>query len=211
MNTTADTQREVRTLAPCDTTYWNAEGEKYVADKAAACESAEELAKLAGAIANTEEAKVDKHRPIRDEAAFSIAAHYRVRRGAGLADALGVNRTRLKAMKDKYAAGRGYGSWDQLTATNPAAVSDVPDAPKVLEDHATKVARANGRFAAARDVRDAAVRELLAMQDEDGNAVWKNVAVSTLIGVDPSRVSHIKHGTKAKSRSQRRQEKGDAA
>lgn len=193
MSATATTEREVKTLPYCDIDDWNRQGAEYVAAKTEDATTAEERARVAGKIAKTEAAVVEKYRPLRDAAAFAIAAHYWVRRGANLSGALGVNRTRWKAMKDKCAADLGYSTWDELMAADSSLVPDVEDAPRVLADAAKRAGRANGRFHAARKVRDAAVAELLSMRDEAGKAIWTNAAVSDLIGTDPSRVSHIKH------------------
>jgi len=106
----------------------------------------------------------------RDAAAYTIETCYHARRAASLSRALGVGRTRWKAIKDKLAA-------------NPP--KPVKDAPKVLPKLAAETVLLQAQVRLLHEERD---RTLHALKETTGIS---NAEASRLIGRDPARVSHL--------------------
>lgn len=172
---TTTTLLEVRNLPVLNTDAIATEAAAWVDSRLEGLTDAEEVAKQAARIVLSEDRAAEKERIKRDAAAYTLETGYRLRRGANLAGAMGVQRSRLmvirRKMKEQADAGR---------------FKPVPDAEKVLPRLAKKAAEHNARVAAARVRRDAAVDQLVA-------AGWKGARIAEIVGTDPSRVSHIKH------------------
>lgn len=172
MNATAtDAELEVRNLPRLDEAPIAKAAQAWVTQRLSEHTDPEARATAAAKIVATEGRAADRARAARDAAAHTIVTRYRVRRGADIAGALGVNRTRWKAIRDSQAE------------LDPAPVDN---APEVLPNLAAAAEKHAQRAEAARVARDEAAGVLLA----EGRS---NAEVAKMIGVDPSRVSHIKH------------------
>lgn len=191
---------DVRTLPRLDETSISEAAQAWVASRMSECADAEDRAKTAAQLVIKEDKATEKVRAERDAAACTLSAYYRVRRGADIPGALGVNRTRWKNIRDRVAAQHGFtravedrsgktrvvGSWDDLMAAG-YEFPRVPNAPAVLPGLAKQAETHAQRAEFARRARDAAAREL---GEQRG---WSNARIARLIGRDASRVSHIKH------------------
>lgn len=168
MDTTA-AEREVRTLPPLDREPLRREAEAWVARALDGITDPKEKVKAAGKLHLRAEAAMKASGVERGAVVWTLVTHYRLRRGAGLAAALGMQRSALQKVKDRAMA-------------NPPA-EPVDDADKALPKVAKKAMRDMLREQAARRARDEAVRA----------SGLSNVEAAELIGRDESRVSHIKH------------------
>lgn len=117
--------------------------------------------------------ELDSVRGQRDLAAYSVHVHYRVRRGGGIATALGVGRTRWQAIKEKQRE-LGLAAFDAAPTRLPAL--------------ARQTVLLTRRYTAALAARDNAVQELIA-------SGWSNARVAAWIGRDAARVSHVRNKT----------------
>lgn len=129
-----------------------------------------ERARLAAGAIDRQEKELAEVRARRDAAAWTIENHYHARRAASMSRALGVGRTRWKAIKDRL-------------ALNPPA--PVPDAPEVLPELAAKTVLLQATVNLLHEHRDEAARALKAATG------MTNADVARLIGRDPARVSHL--------------------
>lgn len=145
---------------------------EWVAEQLGTTSSPQEQASAAAALIDTQLA-VEFHAAVdlRDRAAWTIVNSYHVRRGAKIPEALGVNRTAWKKIRDR------------LTSRS---VEAVPDAVERLPALAAAAAVWRARLEAATNVRDEAVRKLIALD-------WANHDIARLIERDPSRVSTLRH------------------
>lgn len=175
MDTTAS-EREVRTLPQLDAAAITAAAAAWVDARIKDLTDSEDLARVAAKIATREFATTEDVRVERDAAAYTVATTYRLRRGANMPGALGVNRNRWKVIRDKQKELAESGQWR----------GPIDNALEVLPKLAAKAALHNARSEAARKVMYAATRQLSALG-------WTNAAIGELIGRDASRVSHIKH------------------
>lgn len=142
----------------------------------------------AGLIADKAEVEAHQLRPRRDAIALSLWAHDEVR---AVDRIVGLARTRfydlrMIAVGDIGVKADGT-SWTdaELRAFARPKVERIAKAKAKIVAAADRVARAEARATAAREVRDKIVAELLA----EG---WDRVSISVRIGRNPSRISHIK-------------------
>lgn len=111
--------------------------------------------------------RVRKVRAERDAAAWTLYTEYRCRKGASIADALGVGRTRWKSIRDRI--------------KDAVAPDPVPDAPTALPRLAARTAVLQAQLDRALAIRKAAADELDLPRAEIGR----------MLGLDASRVSHL--------------------
>lgn len=203
VNTTPTTAPEVKNLPPLDTAQVEADAAAWVDERLtrASADGAAMVAADAASLVLREERAAEKARHERDHTACGLLAHYTVRRGADVAGALGVQRSRWNTIRDRAAADHGYtriitdrhgrtrevGDWNALMADPDFKFPYVENADKALPKLALKAATHTARAECARRRRDAAVEHLLTVEGKS------NAEVARIIGRDPSRVSHIKH------------------
>jgi hypothetical protein len=159
-------------LPPLDRDLIGAQAKAWVDRRTAHIADPAERVARASDIVITQEANARRLKPTRDKLALSLREYGPPR--CGLAEATGVNRARLQALKD--ARPNGY-------------VEEIPDAWDLLPAAAVRVARAEARREAAIKVRDAAAQELMHRHG------WASADVARLMRRDPSRASHIKYKT----------------
>lgn len=164
---------EVRNLPPLDAAKAAAASPgRYLTQRLAVEDTAERAAR-AGALADAWEKKLAAVRADRDRAAYTLTVAYTVRRGAKIPEALGVQRTRWKVIRDRQ------------TALAPEPMEDAADRlPGLALEH--DVVRRQLRHII--DVRDAAVFAL----HEGG---MSQAAIGRLIGRDAARVNRILNKT----------------
>ena len=112
--------------------------------------------------------RVRKVRAERDAAAWTLHTGYRCRKGASIADALGVGRTRWKSIRDRIKA-------------LPVEPAPVADAPNALPRLAARAAVLQAQLDRALEIRKDAAKRLNLPRAEIGR----------LLDLDPSRVSHL--------------------
>lgn len=162
---------QVTTLPRLDTDQVARDAHEWVDAALAGLETAEARARAAADLEREEGKQAARYRKKVEAAVHTLTVDYKLRRGAGLAGAIGVPRSSLMVIRRRAAA---------------AGHEPVPDAPKVLPRVALRSATHAAREEYAREARDAAVVELSA-------AGWTQQAIGELIGRDRSRVSHISH------------------
>jgi hypothetical protein len=172
MEPAAPTKPEVKTLPRLDTEKVEHEAREWVDALMAGLETPEARAKAAADLERDEEKQAQRWAKKLEATVHTLTTAYWLRRGAGLAEAIGLPRSSLMVIR-KRAAARGHDL--------------VPDAPKVLPKVAYHAAIHSARQAYARKLRDAAALELV--QDHG----WTNAAAGELIGRDQSRISHLRH------------------
>jgi ubiquitin len=167
---------EVRELAALDIDAARRGADEWVAHRIGTAQTAEDRLKQANdLVADLARAAV-KARQKRDAAAWTLETEYHCRRGASIADALGVGRTRWKSIRDRFKA----------ADVKPDLV---PHAPERLPVLAYRVAQLEAQEKAALKVRQRAASELAA-------AGVSKAAIARMIDRDPARVSHLIAGTK---------------
>lgn len=162
---------EVKTLPALDRAVAAAAATDLVAETLApAGADLTERAKLAAAALEVVHQQLTKVRAKRDAAAWTVETCYHARRAASISRALGVGRTRWKAIRDRLA----------LQPPRP-----VHDAPRVLPKLAAQTVLLEAQERLLIAARDTSLR---ALKEQTG---MTNAAASRLIGRDPARVSHL--------------------
>jgi hypothetical protein len=159
-------------LPPLDRDLVNAQAKAWVERRTSHITDPAERVARASDIVNTQEANARRLKPARDKLALSLREYGPPR--CGLAEATGVNRARLQALRDARPNGH---------------VDEIADAWDLLPAAAVRVARAEARRTAAIKVRDAAAQQLM---NQHG---WASADVARLMRRDPSRASHVKYKT----------------
>lgn len=171
MEPDATPKPEVTSLPPLDIEKVTQDAKEWIDRALAGVATAEGRAAAASDLERDEAKQAARWKKKREAAVHTLTVAYRLRRGAGLAEALGVPRSSLMVIRKRAAA---------------AGHDLIPEADKVLPSVARHAATHIAREEYARRLRDAAVLELV-------EAEWTNAKIGELIGRDQSRVSHIKH------------------
>lgn len=170
------TAPEVKTLPPLNVEKITAEAQAWVRERLHGLTDPVEIAKASSKIKAAEDATAEKWRQKRNAAAYALKTRYRLRRGADLAGALGMQRSRLMVVHRKT----------QALVASGHTLPHIEDPVAELPTLAARTAKHQGRADAANQARTEAVWALI-------DADWSNKRIADLIGVHPSQVSHIKN------------------